>query len=123
MRALTFELKSIPDLSLVKYSTLGARGVGGVLDAHLAFLRLFAHRPGPFARKLDNFIHGAGLKRSFVRKVVKFMLVRARREERTVAACLRSAAMTDAKPFQSARGARKHCSKNPAARPRSRQAL
>lgn len=45
MRALTFELKSIPDLSLVKYSTLGARGVGGVLDAHLAFLRLFAHRP------------------------------------------------------------------------------
>ena len=45
MLALTFELKSIPDLSLAKYSTLGARGVSGVLETHLGFLRLFAHRP------------------------------------------------------------------------------
>lgn len=45
MLALAFELGAVPDLTLSKYAALGARGVDGVLETHLAFLRLFAHRP------------------------------------------------------------------------------
>ena len=45
MLALAFGLESAPDLTLAKYSTLGAQGIRGVLEAHLGFLRLFARRP------------------------------------------------------------------------------
>ena len=45
MHALVFGLRELPDLTLVKYSNVGARGVDGVLEAHQGFLRLFSHRP------------------------------------------------------------------------------
>lgn len=45
MLALPFKLRCVPDLTLNKYTTLGVRGVEGVLETHLSFLRLFAHRP------------------------------------------------------------------------------
>lgn len=45
MKALLFKLERIPDLTLVKYSNLGIRGVDGVLDAHQGFLRLFNRKP------------------------------------------------------------------------------
>lgn len=45
MLAALFTLSSIPDLTLARYTTLGVRGVDGVLDTHLGFLRLFVSRP------------------------------------------------------------------------------
>lgn len=45
MHALVFALRELPDLTLVKYSNVGARGIDGVLEAHQGFLRLFNRRP------------------------------------------------------------------------------
>jgi hypothetical protein len=36
-----YRIESIPDLSLSKYSSLAGKGVDGVLDKHLAFLRMW----------------------------------------------------------------------------------
>ena len=39
MEWLFYEIREIPDLSLVKYQMLGESGVEGVLEKHVAFLR------------------------------------------------------------------------------------
>lgn len=49
MEELCYRLKELPDLSLNKYSSLEETGVSGVLEKHLAFLRIW-NRKGIFSK-------------------------------------------------------------------------
>ena len=53
MKALFYQLKSIPDLELAKYQSLGEQGVEGVLKRHNNFLRQWQR----YSENMDVDLH------------------------------------------------------------------